>query len=112
MKYKSETVDNVLVLSFEGDIIGENNSLEVLEVVNEALMKNTTSCALDISNVRYINSSGIGMLITIHTKFKNKGGEVCLVNPSDHVQKLFIITKLNTIFTIVKSRSEAMERLK
>ena len=66
----------------------------------------------DISNVRYINSSGIGVLITILTKFRNKGGEVVLIKPSEQVKKLLIITKLNAIFNVVEKKEEAIERLK
>ncbi len=50
-----------------------------------------------------MNSSGIGVLITILTKFRNKGGEVVLVSPSEQIKKLLIITKLNAIFLIVNS---------
>jgi anti-sigma B factor antagonist len=48
------------------------------------------------------------MLITILTKFRNKGGEVFLLKPSENVQKLLVITKLNAIFQIVKSEEEAL----
>jgi anti-sigma B factor antagonist len=47
------------------------------------------------------------VLITILTKFRNKGGEVFLMKPSEAVQKLLIITKLNAIFQIVNSEDEA-----
>ena len=69
-------------------------------------------CAIDISNVRYINSSGIGVLITVLTKFRNKDGELVLINPSEHVKKLLIITKLNAIFNVVDNEKEAVIELK
>ena len=68
-------------------------------------------CAIDLSEVRYMNSSGIGVLITILTKFRNKGGEVVLIKPSDQIRKLLVITKLNAIFTIVESEEEAKTKL-
>ncbi len=112
MKYKHHIDNNILHLSFEGDLIGENNGAELVEVVKNAIDKQVLLCALYISNVRYINSSGIGVLITILTKFRNKGGEVILVNPSEHVKKLLIITKLNAIFIIAESEEEAITKLK
>ena len=69
-------------------------------------------CLIDISDVRYINSSGIGVLITLLTKFRNKGGELFLIKPSEHVQKLLIITKLQAIFNIVDTEQEALSKIK
>jgi len=73
---------------------------------------NVLLCIIDISQLRYINSSGIGVLITILTKFRNKGGEVYLLNPSESVRKLLIITKLNSIFNIVATEEEAITQSK
>ena len=107
MKYSHKQTDNVLNLNFTGDLIGENNGPEIIEVVNNALADSARYCLVDISDVRYINSSGIGVLITILTKFRNKGGELYLINPSEHVKKLLIITKLQAIFNVVASAEEA-----
>ena len=68
-------------------------------------------CLVNITDVRYINSSGIGVLITILTKFRNKGGELYLVNPSEHVKKLLIITKLQAIFNIAESEGEVLTKI-
>jgi anti-sigma B factor antagonist len=74
----------------------------------DAIQDNVLKCVIDISKLRYINSSGIGVLITILTKFRNKNGEVFLLNPSESVQKLLVITKLNAIFQIAKTEEEAL----
>jgi anti-sigma B factor antagonist len=66
------------------------------------------TCVIDISQLRYINSSGIGVLITLLTKFRNKGGEVYLMNPSESVRKLLAITKLNAIFQVIRKEEEAI----
>jgi len=106
MEFKNEIKNNRLILRLLGDLIGENNGPALLEVVNTAIQQNVMTCIVDISAVRYINSSGIGVLITILTKFRNKSGEVYLMKPSDSVQKLLVITKLNAIFQIVQSEEE------
>ena len=107
MKYTHQITNGILELTFSGDLIGENNGPAIIELVNNVLSQEVFLCAVDISNVRYINSSGIGVLITILTKFRNKGGEVVLIKPSDSVEKLLIITKLNSIFTIVSNLNHA-----
>jgi anti-sigma B factor antagonist len=111
MEYKSEIKNGILFLTLSGDLIGEVEGPQLLEQVNEAINKNVVLSAVDISDVRYINSSGIGVLITILTKFRNHGGEVCIVNPSEHVKKLLIITKLTAIFNIEDSVTQAIEKL-
>ncbi|ABG58969.1 STAS domain-containing protein [Cytophaga hutchinsonii] len=111
MKYNTYIKENILFLQLEGDLIGESNGLELMDLVSEKLNESITRCAIDLSLVRYMNSSGIGVLITLLTKFRNKGGELVLINPSEQIKKLLIITKLNSIFVIVETEAEALERL-
>jgi anti-sigma B factor antagonist len=106
MKFEQEIRNNAFVIKLSGDLIGENSGTNILDVVNNAINQKIMTCIIDISELRYINSSGIGVLITILTKFRNKGGEVYLMNPSENVKKLLVITKLNAIFQIVKSEEE------
>ena len=111
MKYTHEVINNTLVIRLSGDLIGEDNGTSILELATDHINRNIRNSIVNISEVRYINSSGIGVLITILTKFRNKGGEVFLVKPSENVKKLLIITKLNAIFNIVESESEAISGL-
>lgn len=106
MNFSHEIRNGKLIISLSGDLIGEDNGTAIIEVVNNSIQEKVLSCIVDISNLRYINSSGIGVLITILTKFRNKGGEVYLMKPSESVQKLLVITKLNAIFQIIQSESE------
>ena len=112
MTFGQEIKSNTLTLRISGDLIGEEKNTRLFESINEAVSHKVLVCIIDISEVRYINSSGIGMLITILTKFRNKGGEVFLMNPSESVKKLLVITKLNAIFQIVKSEEEALSAVK
>lgn len=112
MNFGQEIKSNTLTLRISGDLIGEDKDTQLFQTINEAVSHQVLVCIVDISEVRYINSSGIGLLITILTKFRNKGGEVFLMNPSESVKKLLVITKLNAIFQIVKSEEEALNYLK
>lgn len=112
MKYSTQVKDQILFISLEGDLIGETNGLELMDLVNDKINESIIHSAIDLSKVRYMNSSGIGVLITLLTKFRNKGGEVVLINPSDQIKKLLIITKLNAIFNIVNDTDEAVSKLK
>jgi anti-sigma B factor antagonist len=112
MKYTSKVKEEILFIQLQGDLIGEDNGLELVDLVNDKINDSVILCAIDLSEVRYMNSSGIGVLITLLTKFRNKGGEVVLINPSDQIKKLLIITKLNAIFNIVNNEQEAIDKLK
>ena len=112
MEFSHNIDHNVLVLRLSGDLIGENHGPELISIVNDSINDDCIFCAIDIKDVRYINSSGIGVLITILTKFRNIGGEVVLIKPSDSVEKLLLITKLDSIFTIVSDMEQAFSELK
>jgi anti-sigma B factor antagonist len=106
MNFSHKIKDNTLVIQLAGDLIGEDNGSRVLEVVTDSIQQNILTAIVDISGLRYINSSGIGVLITMLTKFRNKGGDLYLLKPSESVQKLLVITKLNSIFQIIQSVDE------
>ena len=93
MDYNFNLDNGFLVASLSGDLIGEENGPEIIAELETFNGKGNLFVIIDISDVRYINSSGIGVLITLLTKVRNKGGELCLINPSESVQKLLIITK-------------------
>lgn len=106
MNFTHETKGKSLTIRISGDLIGENSGTQLLQVASDAISNQVKSCIIDIAELRYINSSGIGVLITILTKFRNKGGEVYLMNPSENVKKLLVITKLNSIFQMINSEEE------
>ena len=109
MNFNHEIKNSTLILRLVGDLIGEDSGATVVEVATDSIQQSIKKCIVDISGLRYINSSGIGLLITILTKFRNKGGEVYLMKPSESVQKLLVITKLNAIFQIVQSEEEVLK---
>jgi anti-sigma B factor antagonist len=100
------------LLSLEGDLIGDEAGPKLVEFVSDAVNDRMKNFIIDLSTIRYISSSGIGLLITMLTKMRNAGGEVYLCSPSEHVKKLLIITKLNNIFIVFDSLDEVKEHLK
>jgi len=111
MEYRHEKIENVLILSMSGDLIGENNGPELVKLIGDKIEEGIRLCAVNLSGIRYMNSSGIGVLITLLTKFRNQEGELILIKPSESIQKLLLITKLNKIFTIADNKEEAVEIL-
>lgn len=112
MKTESAVQNGILFVRLSGDLIGSPDTQPLLQTINEHLGDEVILCAVDLSGVRFINSTGIGVLVSILTKFRNQGGELVLINPSEHIRKLLVITKLNAIFTIAATDAEAAEQLK
>ncbi len=93
----------VYYLFMEGDLIGDEVGPRIAELVSDSVEAGIKTVVIDLEKVRYISSSGLGLLITLLTKMKNAGGELFLTAPSEHVKKLLLITKLNGIFTVIES---------
>ncbi|MDB5261910.1 MAG: anti-anti-sigma factor [Adhaeribacter sp.] len=112
MNLTHSLADNILFARLQGDLIGSPDSQQLVEVVNQSINDSVVLGAIDLSKVRFINSSGIGVLVSLLTKFRNRGGEMVLINPSEHIRKLLIITKLNAIFTVTEDDAQAANILK
>jgi anti-sigma B factor antagonist len=112
MKLTHALVDNMVFARLQGDLIGNPDSQQLVDLVNSSIQESLVLCAVDLSDVRFINSSGIGILVSLLTKFRNRGGEMILINPSEHIRKLLIITKLNAIFTVAENDDQAAKFLK
>lgn len=111
MKFNHNIIDDYALIKLQGNLIGEDSGSGILEIANDVIAQGVLKCAIDIEEVKYINSTGIGVLITLLTKFRNQSGEMVIIKPSEHVQKLLIITKLTAIFKIVDSVEEAVSSL-
>ena len=106
LHYSQRKEGQVHYLFMEGDLIGDEVGPIIAELVSDSVEEGIKTMVIDLEKVRYISSSGLGLLITLLTKMKNVGGELFLTAPSEHVKKLLLITKLNGIFTVVESVKE------
>lgn len=111
MSFTHETIEKVLFITFKENLIVTNIDAKLIQVIDEHIENGILACAIDLSKIDYMNSTGIGILTRILAKFRNKDGEVVLIQPSESIRKLLIITKLNAIFTIVKDKQEAIKVL-
>ncbi|MCC2547205.1 STAS domain-containing protein [Hymenobacter sp. BT175] len=112
MKTESTVRNGILSITLTGDLIGSPDTQQLLQTANDHLGESVMLCTVDLSGVRYINSTGIGMLVSLLTKFRSRGGELVLINPADHPRKMLALTKLNAIFTIAENESAAADLLK
>ncbi|GAA4347461.1 hypothetical protein GCM10023185_02610 [Hymenobacter saemangeumensis] len=111
MTITSSVQDGILLIRLSGDLIGSPDTQQLLQSVNEHLGESVTNCAVDLSEIRYINSTGIGVLVSLLTKFRSRGGEMILINPADHPKKMLALTKLNNIFSVAPDEAAARQQL-
>ena len=111
MTFQSTLADGILYITLTGDLIGTSDTQALLEAVNQHLNAAVVNCAADLSGVRYINSSGIGALVSLLTKFRSRGGEMVLINPADHPRKMLALTKLSNIFAVAANQADARQQL-
>ncbi|GAB4419773.1 MAG: hypothetical protein OHK0039_32530 [Bacteroidia bacterium] len=95
----------------KGNLIGENDGLHFIEAFMMQLDAGYRYFILDLRELSHINSSGLGVFITLLTKARKSGGEVALAGPSSYVNNLLMITKLHTIFQVHPTPGAAAEAL-
>jgi anti-sigma B factor antagonist len=99
----------VTVVDFSGKItLGEGSAL-VRKTVRALLDEQKTKLLIDLGDVDYIDSAGIGELVTGFTAVKNRGGELKLLNLTKKVKDLLQITKLYTVFDVHSNETEAIK---
>jgi anti-sigma B factor antagonist len=108
LKYQMRQVDNVTILDLSGRITLGEGSVTLRDAVRDVLAKGSNKILLNLGDVNYIDSSGIGELVSAYTTVKNQGGEMKLLNLTKKVHDLLQITKLYTVFDIKDDEAEAV----
>ena len=110
MKFEFEKKGPITgVFTLIGNMIGETDGMPLAEAFNEQKENGFLQFILDLSELKHVNSSGLGVFITLLTKARKKDGEVVIVNPSESIRSLLMMTKLNSIFHIYDSVEAALE---
>ena len=84
--------------------------LPLRDLINKLVTEGKRHFVLNIAGVDYVDSSGLGQLVTIWTSVRNKGGHVIVLSPTHRVEKLLEITRLDTVFQVLKSETEAVNK--
>jgi anti-sigma B factor antagonist len=101
---------NVTVLDLSGRItLGEGSAL-LRTTIRELLAENRVLILVNLADVNYIDSSGIGELVTSFTTVKNRGGQLKLLHLTKKVKDLLQITKLFTVFDVYENEREALSK--
>ena len=110
MTFQVTKSGDVLVIDVEGQLIVGNRQ-ELKQKVLEELEGGERKFVVDFSNTGYIDSSGLGVLVSLSKKIREQGGELRLASLNEDLRTLFELTKLETLFKIADSRDEALQGL-
>ena len=97
----------VVIVGVEGELIVGNRQ-ELKQKALEALEEGSRKFVIDFSKTGYIDSSGLGVLVSLSKKIREQGGELRLAGLNADLQTLFELTKLDTLFQIADTRDRAL----
>ncbi len=111
MQTTTRHIGDVAVLDISGRItLGEGNVM-LREIVRELAEKGNKKLVLNLGEVQYIDSSGVGELVKTHTTVRNQGGQLKLVNLNKRVNDLLQLTRLSAVFDIERDEASAIKSL-
>jgi anti-sigma B factor antagonist len=105
MNLKIRHVGGVTVLDLSGRITLGEGSIGLRDAIRDALAAGSKKILLNVADVNYIDSAGLGELVGAYTSVKNAGGDLKLMNLSKKVKDLLVITKLLTIFDVEENET-------
>jgi len=108
MKIKTRQVDGITIMDCSGRITLGEGSVQLRDAVRDLLGKGSKQILLNLGDVTYIDSSGIGELVSAFTTVRNQGGDLKLLNLTKKVHDLLQITKLYTVFDIYSDERTAL----
>ncbi len=107
MNYKVDERYNCVVITLKGNVMGGPDGSKLHDTLHELKENKKTNVIVDLSKVKFMNSSGLGMLISGMTTMRNAGGDLRLAKVADRIQSLLVITKLITVFKHYETVDEA-----
>lgn len=111
LKLSTRTVDGVLLVDCSGRIIFGEESAALRDMVKKLIAENK-KIILNLGGVSYIDSGGLGTLVSLYTTARSSGSSIKLSNLTQRVGDLLQVTKLLTVFDVYETEKEALESFK
>lgn len=99
--------NNTSIISLPEEVLGGTQVIEFSNLVEEAINNNSSKLIVDLTNVKVLNSSGLGMIVGAHTSCTKNSCQLVIAAPNPKVLELFNITNLNKILTIESTLQSA-----
>ena len=108
MEFTMTEQAGIAVFALDGAVLGGPEATALKSELQRLLDGGGKKAVIDLSRVKLMNSSGLGLLIGSYTSLRNAGGELFLAAPNDNIRSLLAIAKLNNVFRIFAGVDEAL----
>lgn len=108
MEYSIEKHQSCVVITFKGKVMGGPDAVKLNEQLHELIENDQVNVIADLGKVKFMNSSGLGMLIGGLTTMRKAGGDLRLANITEKIEHLLTVTKLTTVFNHFNTLNEAV----
>ncbi len=109
MKIKTSEKYEAVIIELKGNVMGGDDTKDFNDLLHKLIDEGKKKVVLDLSEVKFMNSSGLGMLISGLTTMKKAEGTLKLAGTTEKIESLLIITKLITIFESYDTVDEALK---
>ncbi|MCO6498973.1 MAG: STAS domain-containing protein [Vicingus serpentipes] len=109
--YQINTEDELLIVTLSGNLINKQQAEDLMNELDFYLNEGNNKVVINLDDMMYMNSTGLNVLINIFTRVRNRDGEVVLTNIPEKINKLLLVTKLNSIFNVEKTLEDAKKIL-
>ncbi len=109
MQMTEKETNGIVILELAGKIMGGPDATLLNDKLHKLIESGNTKVVADLSRVNWMNSSGLGILISALTTIRNSGGDLKLAAITDRIQSLLMITKLLTVFDTYDTVQSAMD---
>jgi anti-sigma B factor antagonist len=108
MKFKVREAGNVTIIDLSGKLMGGCDADVFRDMIHELLEKGRRQVIVNLSEITWVNSTGVGILITGYTTLRKNKGDLRLLNVSKKIQSMLYVTKLNLIFECFEDERAAV----
>ena len=110
MAIKSSTLENGIgLIEAKGSLVGGDETVELRQAVAGFAEREYSKLIIDLSNVTYVNSTAIGVMVSAHATYSRRGWRIKVCGMNKNINNIFVITKLTLIFDVYDSRAEAVK---
>ncbi len=102
--------DPVAIISLYGELIDRNEAQHLMDQIDGLSDDGQKNFILELSELKYMNSTGLNVLINVLTKSRKNGGDLVICGVSKKVQELLLVTKLTSVFSVSESTEDALTK--
>lgn len=107
MAYTFSEQRGIQILEID-NLLNPLDNQAIIQVIEDKIKAGVAEFVIDLGQMDFMNSTGLTFLISILTRARNAGGDVAIINLSDNIKKILLITRLNSAFSIYESLENAL----